>query len=206
MNRSKRGHASGSSSIPLVRVGLAMAKVVERISGLAVHQLPPSFSREIGRIIVKFAYFEQCVQEMVWQALELSEAAGRIAVREPRITDRLDMLRDAIGLLSGGWDEELFKSMRQRANLIAAKRHMLAHGIWYYHPLGEWHVQLTRGSWPKTEDELVAGSKKIMPESVLITANELRSTTAEIDALIADLKRLRSSAHDVLGSSPETPP
>lgn len=116
------------------------------------------------------------------------------------------MLRDAIGLRSGAWDEELFKSVRQRANLIAAKRHMLAHGIWYYHPLGEWHVQLTRGAWPKTEEELVAGSKKITPESVVITVDELRSTTAEIDALIGDLERLRSSAHDVLGSSPETPP
>jgi hypothetical protein len=206
MNCSKRGHASGSSSISLDRAGFAMAKVVERISGLAAHQLPPSFSREIGRIIVKFAYFEQCVQEMIWQALELSEAAGRIAVREPRITDRLDMLRDVIGLLNSAWDEELFKSMRQRANLIAAKRHMLVHGLWYHHPLGEWHVQLTRGSWPKTEEELVVGSKKITPESVPIAADELKSATAEIDALIADLKRLRSSAHGVLGSLPETLP
>src|SRR5476649_2325848 len=88
-------------------------------------------------------------------------------VREPRVTDRLDMLRDVIGIHQGYFDEDLFKSIRLRANLIAAKRHMLAHGIWFHHKeLGEWHVQLTRGSWPKTEDELIRGSKKVTPESV----------------------------------------
>jgi hypothetical protein len=75
-----------------------MEKIVEKISGRANYAPPPAVSREIGRIIVRFAYFEKCVLEMVWQALGLSEAAGRIAVREPRITERLDMLRDAVGL------------------------------------------------------------------------------------------------------------
>lgn len=184
-----------------------MAKIIEQITGLASYTPPPSITREVGRIIVRFAYFEQCVLEMVWQSLELSNAAGRIAVREPRVTDRLDMLRDTIAIRRGGWDEELFKSIRQRANLIAAKRHMLAHGIWYYHDgRDEWHVQLTRGAWPKTEEELEFKSKKIIPESVTITADELRSTTDAIDVLIDDLTRLRSSAHDVLEASPETPP
>jgi hypothetical protein len=182
-----------------------MAKVIERISGRANYALSPSISREVGRIIVRFAYFEQCVQEMVVQALGLSEAAGRISVRDPGVTDRLDMLRDVIGLRHGAWDEELFKSIRQRANLLAAKRHMLAHGIWYYHPIGEWHVQLTRGAWPKTEEELEFKSKKVTPESIMITADELRTTTAEMNALIDDLERLRSLAHDIMPESPETP-
>ena len=140
-------------------------------------------------------------------ALQISEAAGRIAVREPRVTERLDMLRDVIGLRGGAFDEDLFKSIRQRANLIAAKRHLLAHGRRVHHKaLGEWHVKATRGAWPKTEEELVAGSKKITPESVLMTVDELRSTTALIDGLTADLKRLRSSAYDVLEPLPQTPP
>jgi hypothetical protein len=149
---------------------------------------------------VRFAYFEKCVLEMVWQALGLSEAAGRIAVREPRITERLNMLRDAVGLRRSAWDEELFKSIRVQADLVAAKRNMLAHGIWYNHPSGEWHVQ---PSWPKTAEELEFKSKKIIPESVTITVAELRSTTAEIDALIDDLERLRSSAREVSEPSRE---
>jgi hypothetical protein len=183
-----------------------MAKVIERISGHAAYQLPDSLSREIGRILVRLAYFEQCVLEMVWQALNLSEASGRIAVRDPRVTDRLDMLRDVIKERGGSLDEELLKTIRQKVDLIVARRHLLAHGIWFHHKaLGEWHVQLTRGSWPKTKEELVSGSKKVTPESIVMTVDELRSTTAEIDGLIADLKRLRLSAVGPPQPSPETP-
>ena len=80
---------------------------------------------------------------------------------------------------------------------------MLAHGIWYNHPSGEWHVQLARGSWPKTAEELEVQEQKIIAESVTITVAELRSTTAEIDALIDDLERLRSSAREVSEPSRE---
>jgi hypothetical protein len=117
------------------------------------------------------------------------------------------MLRDVVAERGGTLDEDLRRSIRQRANLIAAKRHMLAHGIWFHHKaLGEWHVQLTRGSWPDTEEELVTGSKKITPESIVMTADELRSTTAKIDELIADLKRLELSAVDAPPASHETHP
>ena len=134
-------------------------KIVEKISGRANYAPPPAVSREIGKIIVRFAYFEKCVLEMVWQALGLSEAAGRIAVREPRITERLDMLRDAVGLRRSLGDEELFKSIRVQADLLPQTQHA-AHGIWYNHPSGEWHVQLARGSWPKTAEELEFKSKR----------------------------------------------
>jgi hypothetical protein len=40
----------------------------ERASGTAVYNLPASMTREIGRIVVHWAYFEYCVQEMNWQS------------------------------------------------------------------------------------------------------------------------------------------
>jgi hypothetical protein len=114
------------------------------------------------------------------------------------------MLRDLVGIRGAYFDEALFKSIRQRANLITARRHMLAHGIWFHHKaLGEWHVQLTRGAWPKTEEELVAGSKKIIPESVVMTLDKLRATAAEIDELIDALKRLRTDTYEAPSSSTE---
>ena len=167
-----------------------MKKILERVSGNASYELPLSFSREIGRIIVHWAYFEQCIQEMVWQAMGLSEAVGRIAVREPRVTDRLEILRDIIKLRGGSWDDALYKSILSEANLLAAKRHLVGHGMWFHHKsAGEWHVQLTRGSWPKNTADLIAGSKKVTPESVEITLEELRSATTSISVLIGDLKK-----------------
>ena len=70
MKRSKRGHASGFIHV-LGASGFSHGKIAERISGSAVYKLPRLIGREIGRIIVDFAYFEQCVQEMVWMRSRL---------------------------------------------------------------------------------------------------------------------------------------
>lgn len=176
-----------------------MKKTIERVSGIARHDVPASLSREIGRIIVHWAHFEHLVQDMVWQTMQVSHQVGRIAVRTPRVTDRLEMLRELVKLRNGEWNDALFKSILDRANLFAAKRDLLAHGIWGAHSnppwQGEvWHVELARGSWPKNLKELIAGSKKINPEMVPMRLADLRSTTSEIVQIIADLKELRSSA------------
>ncbi len=169
--------------------------IAERVTGLASYNLPASLAREVGRIIVSWAYFEHCVQEMNWQALGISEAAGRIAMREPSVTDRLEMLSSLVELREGTWDVELYKSILARSKILAAKRNLLAHGIWgYVKHLHEWHVQLARGSWPKNRSDLIKGSKKVIPESVLMDAGKLRQATTEIEALLADLKKLRLSA------------
>jgi hypothetical protein len=81
-----------------VRLGLAMKKryIAEHVSGISIYQLPPSMSREIGRIIVYWAFFEHFIQESVWQVLSVSPADGRIAVRQPSVKDRLEMLNDLV--------------------------------------------------------------------------------------------------------------
>lgn len=174
-------------------------KVVERVRGTARADLPAALTREIGRIVVHWSNFEYFVQSMVWQTIQVSEQVGRLAVRDARIADRLEMLRDLIKLRNGTWDEALFKSILERAKVFDAKRNLLAHGIWDVHAgsllEGDvWYVQVARGSWPKNTKELIEGSKKINPEMVLMRLPELRETTEGIVQLIDDLKHLRSSA------------
>jgi hypothetical protein len=161
-------------------------------------------SREIGRIIVHWAYFEYCIQEMNRQTLGITAAAGRLAMREPRFTDRLEMLHDLIKLRKGEWDDALYKSLLSRAKLAEAKRNLVTHGIWAHRSDG-WYVELTRGSWPKNLRELVAGSRKITTELVPMDTDKLRSATSEIAGLIDNLKRLRASAVGTPWPSPEKP-
>lgn len=170
--------------------------VADHIRGSSTYKLPASYSREIGRIIVRWAYVEHYVQDMVWQMLDLGSAAGRIAVREPRLTDRLEMLCELIELRNGNWDISLYKKILSQAKVLAAKRDLLAHGMWHHLKAeNEWHVQLARGSWPKNFRDLVAKSKRITPESVHVDLDKLRSATNEIVALIDDLKKLADSAY-----------
>ena len=169
--------------------------IAERITGLASYNLPARLAREVGRIIASWAYFEHCVQEMNWQVLGIDAAAGRIAVREPGVADRLDMLSSLINLRGGIWDVDLYKSILARSRILKTKRDMLAHGIWgYVEHANEWHVQLARGSWPKNRSDLMKGSRKVIPESVLMDVEKLRQAAAEIETLLADLKKLRATA------------
>jgi hypothetical protein len=176
-----------------------IVRILDRVRGTARAELPAALAREIGRIIVHWSNFEYFVQSMVWQTMQVNEQVGRLAVRETRIADRLEMLRDLIKLRNGTWDEPLFKSILERAKIFDAKRNLLAHGIWDVHSgtvlEGDvWYVQVARGSWPKNVKDLIEGSKKIDPEMVPMRLPDLRETTVGIVELIDDLKRLRSSA------------
>jgi hypothetical protein len=161
--------------------------------------MPATLTREIGRIIVHWANFEYFVQSMVWQAMQVNEQVGRLAVREARVADRLELLRDLIKLRNGSWDEPLFKSILERAKIFDAKRNLLAHGIWDVHAGSAlegdvWYVQVARGSWPKNLKDIIEGSRKINPEMVQMKVSDLREATDGIVELINDLKRLRASA------------
>lgn len=65
---------------------------------IARYDIPAALAREIGRFLVTWAYFEHYVQVVIWNTLRITAEEGRIAVREPRITDRLDMICDLWGL------------------------------------------------------------------------------------------------------------
>lgn len=176
---------------------MAKSYSIERYEGSASYELPPEYCDAIGRLIVRWAYFEFIVQEMVWGALNLRPATGRIAVREPRVTDRLEMLNELIKERGARWDNDLYKSILTQARLLTAKRDLVAHGIWYHvKDKDEWHVQLARGSWPKNLAALVARSKRVTPESVLMDVEMLKAATKEISDLIEDMKTLRGTAQD----------
>jgi hypothetical protein len=58
----------------------------ERIIATLEYKLPASFSREIGRVIVYWAHFEQSVRRGVWEIMAVDERMGRTAVRDPRVS------------------------------------------------------------------------------------------------------------------------
>ncbi len=60
----------------------------------AAYAIPEAFETEVGRIIVRWAYFEDLIQLIVWTLMDLDHAYGRLAVREPRLSDKLEMIRD----------------------------------------------------------------------------------------------------------------
>jgi hypothetical protein len=121
---------------------------------IAKYALPPAHCREIGRTIVRCAYLEHYVQGIVYMLINLDRAEGRIAIREPRLPDRLEMVSELAYVMDIPIDNELLESMKARAEELLKMRDLFAHGIWMYsEPDGAWAVQLTRGNWPKVSHE-----------------------------------------------------
>lgn len=165
---------------------------VQHVKQPARYDLPASIARELGRFLVTWAHFEQYIQASIWSQLQLSAAEGRIAVREPRVTDRLDMLRDVAQLNNTEADYVLLLSIRQRAAPLATMRHILAHSLWTKTG-NDWIVLITRGQWDKAYADIPnvpTGLKAVQAEGFDITAPMLRQWASETHQLIEDFKTL----------------
>jgi hypothetical protein len=196
MARSKRDHASLCNSTSLSLFDRAAMSPKSRVfSGKASVDLPDNYLIQIGRIVVRWAYFEALIQSLISFQIDLTPAEARLALREPRTTDRLEMLRALMFLHEGTWDDDLYRSIYSRTKTWDTRRDLFAHSIWGHDKKSdEWRIQVARGKWPKHLEKKLRGNKRVMPASVLITDRHLLTANTAIDKLIDDLERLKASA------------
>jgi hypothetical protein len=171
-------------------------QVFERVSQKASYDLPASLSREIGRVIVRWAHFESHIQHMIY-AIAFDGAAngavlGRLAIRELKVDERANLLRHVADVQGVLLDRPLLKSIKTKALAISEQRNLLAHGIWTRRPDLGWMVRQTRGDWddhpggPK-------GKRSITPQSIPMSTEDVRQTVVELEELIADAKKLQQT-------------
>ncbi len=161
-------------------------RIVERVNQKVSSDIPASLAREIGRFLVKWAHFEQYIQAMIWECLELSPEMGRISVREPRVTDRIDMLWEIAKLEKIVTDFPLLTSIKKHTGPLAAMRHVVAHGLWTEFN-GKWYVLLTRGAWKEIQEEIPnypKGSKAVFPEGIPVSPADLHRWRTDTQNLI----------------------
>ena len=169
---------------------------VRRISQEPNYDLPASLSREIGRVIVRWAYFENHMQSMIYAVAFLGAknggALGRLAIREMKAGERADLLENVADVQGVGLDRALLKTIKKKAEALGGKRNF---GIWTDDHAG-WVVRETRGAWKKDHPESRGRKRSIEPESVPMTSDDVRQIVVELDALIADTKKLHQSLRD----------
>ena len=156
---------------------------VERLVSVPGHpvteDLPPSLFREIGRVIVGFARLEYQLSQAIYVVLRLDRQSGRLAIREPRATDRLSLLLDLLQQrgVSFATDTDALE-----ASLAASQRerNQLAHGVWGLSPIdGQPALSITHGQWrPFGTRERVR--RILVPESIPFTVSDCRRTLGEI--------------------------
>jgi len=151
--------------------------------------LPANLSRDIGRIIIHWAHFEFLVQRVIWLLAGVDEKVGRVAVKDPRITDRLDMIVTLSELQGIKIDAALISKMKTAAEAMLSYRDLLAHGVWGKDDDG-WKVQKTKGNYPK-DIKTVSRSRRVAPEGVLATSPDLQEIVRNIERLCTAIQLMR---------------
>ena len=136
-----------------------------------VIDLPTPIAREIGRIIAAHSTLEQYLTRVIYMILGVGPKDGRLAVREPRTEDRLDLILDL-------QEVELTKTdiLLLRDSLTAAKRERdkVAHGVWLKEPDdGRLFIRFTKGKWPMRKDLGKRVKRIIRPEGQEIHDKDL---------------------------------
>lgn len=179
-----------------------MKKKPNKIISSARYDIPASYCREAGRILVRWAYLEHAVRRLTWDALGVSVQLGRLAVRDPLIEDQLEMLLD-IGHIRGfSIDREPIQKLKGRINEISKLRNLLCHGLWIQSS-SKWYLQQIGGSYPNNY-EAEHKKRRINPEAIEVDLEGLRTVSDGIVLLIKNVATLREYLLAQLQALPET--
>jgi hypothetical protein len=153
-----------------------------------IHVLPASLYREIGRVIVVYARLEWLLSQILYASLGVSQKEGRIAVGEPRATDRFERIVEILEVKAIPFKTEL-DPIRAAIKAGMDQRNQLAHGVWLRAPeSGAYILTVTRGSWQPIKGQKGKTSRKIAPEGVEYGVDDCRSLYALIERTIEHLE------------------
>jgi hypothetical protein len=173
----------------------------------ASYNLPEEFWAEIGRIVVRWAHLEHCLQRVVWLLLGVDPSAGRRAVKDPSDMGQwVSLIVDLAALCEMVLDRAKLEALKSEKATEAAKwRNLVAHGLWAKRPDGSWIVQNIKGSHPNDVDGLSSKKRVIEPEGVLVDGGMLRAHLPTIEALIASANSLRQDVVTQLAAKQRQP-
>ena len=175
----------------------------------AVHVpvLPATLCREIGRMISRWAFLENYLQRTLWKVMGISKEEGRLAVREPRLEERVELIADLMHVYGLKVDDKLISTLADGIRNQVRIRDAVAHGAWSFSDdYGDWQVTNTKGTWDKQERPKIERKKKINPEGILLGVAALRNRIFAIDEIITNATILHDSIVEQIAALRETPP
>jgi hypothetical protein len=172
-----------------------------------VIELPASLDREIGRVIVAWACFEWHITQAAHLLVGVGPQTGRLAIREPRVTDRISMVKDLVEHLKVPVNFD-FKDFASAAGELSTRRDWLAHGIWVRHkPTNKLLLRITQGTWERPVPEgKVKASRRIYPQGQAIGAEHLKILRSAIEQMIARSDDLVGQVKAAIEASPPKRP
>jgi hypothetical protein len=155
-----------------------------------VIDLPDDLLREIGRVMVLFARLEWTLSRIAYALLGLDRTDGRIAVREPRATERIDMICQLLDYhklpFSGS-----FQALRPQILEYQSLRDKIAHATWVRDPVyGALRIINTSGQWKPIPFEQEKLPRKVKPEGVTFELPEATQLSGNLLSVFHKLSEL----------------
>ncbi len=169
--------------------------------------LPRSLERQIARVIIAWACLEWHITQAAHVLVGIGPQTGRIAVREPRMVDRIALVKELIEHLNVKVDFD-FKSFTRDASDMAERRDWLAHGIWVNHkPTGKILLRVTKGKWGvQMQDGTAGASRRVYPQGAEVTVSDLKVLRGVIEDLIRRSDGLTTQVNEAVAALPPKRP
>ncbi|MCI5112069.1 MAG: hypothetical protein MRY75_16075 [Marivita sp.] len=168
-----------------------------------VTDLPDDMLTAIGQVIVEYAFLELQLSRIIYDLLAVDPKAGRLAVREPRASDRLDVIFDLCALRGVSIEEEK-NPLKKALEFSVSQRDRIAHGIWVFdEESGDHMLRITRGSWPKSPGEKRRRKRIVEPEAVTLTPQNIFDIAVTINHASRYAVQMREEIQAQLRSSHE---
>ena len=150
-----------------------------------VTDLPSDLSCQIGISVVLFANLEWSLSRIAYAILGVDRNMGRIAVREPRATDRFDMICELLTYREIESKTDL-KLLRQSIEECQETRNLLAHAVWVKEPdYGTFRILKTAGQWQPTPAHPQKTKRKVHPEALEFEVSDAIALNAKLKSALA---------------------
>jgi len=168
--------------------------------------LPSFLLREIGRIVSRHAILEWKLSRTVYTLLGIDPVCGRVTIREPRTTDRLDMIADLIKIKNISVSADL-PAIRNALDACVSQRDALAHGLWMVDPdyPDRLFLRQTAGNWTPP-GKIGKQKRRIHPQAAEYVLDDAKSLVALIDATVQAVYDLEEEIKAALKTSPAKSP
>ena len=143
--------------------------------------------------MIDWAFYEMRLQELVYTALRINTAQGRLAIKSMPALSMYELAVDLFALEGIGLPEANAHVFKE----LAARRNLLAHGIWMDGEEGYILRDLTgttSDGVKKVKRKVLPAGIPIVPADIIHLSEKIQQATADIEALILDVLARRSSS------------
>ena len=165
------------------------------------YRLPVAYSTEIGRIIMRWAFVEWQLKQIVYRIVGVGPKVGRLAVQQPRVDAHITMIADVMKLQKITVSTD-FKKLSDGLVQLKNIRDAIAHGVWMKHPSTKLPMlQITKGKWSIAA---MPGIKRVVePQGAVVTIEKLREIVRSIEGAARTVSKLETEIAAQLSASPQ---